>query len=309
MNPYASLVEKRTIAWLEERGLVENEQHAKLLRDTDIGGYGGYAVPMASLEACLEFTQFISLWLLWDDVEIEVFVEQRSFNIDDWGRLMAGAHPIKGRSKFASAWWDLVQRVARKRSPIWLRRLSEGMADWLVASQEETRRANDFAQTGSLPGFDEVLDLRERTIGMLPAIYLLEHVEGFELPDEVHDHAAMFELKKLAVIITALGNDLYSMAKDLDNKWPTPLSVLIHQYGGDMEMAVKTVVDMHNSAVRQFDEGARALPSFGSEQDVLVSKWIRAVRYLCRGFAVWESRAPRYQKKVIFRGKVLDVHV
>src|SRR6185295_14112776 len=58
-----------------------------------------------------------------------------------------------------------------------------------------------------------------RVIGMFPTFHLIEYAEGFELPDELHAHPAVVELKRLASRLVGMGNDLGGLAKDIRNRW------------------------------------------------------------------------------------------
>ncbi|WP_437939207.1 terpene synthase family protein [Sorangium sp. So ce341] len=291
-NRYAPALELETIAWLRSYGIGETAAEAEKLRRFDCGKYGGYSMPLADLEAGLLVTQYISLWLFWDDAQVE---RQVTWDIDDVLAALLGRRRAPP-SRYLDAWADLGRRLRRARSERWMRRIGASMRQWLENAKRETAMARALKRRGVLPDFEALFDCRTVSIGMYPTFHLMEHAEGFELPDAVHDHAAVVDLKRSASRLVGLGNDLGGLAKDLRDGWLNLVLVLVERSRVALPQAFEAVVRIHNDEVRAFDRLAAALPSFGPGLDVLVRGWVQAVRHNVYGFALWESLAERYQR-------------
>ena len=291
-NPGAATLEAATIAWLATHGMGLNATEREKLRKFECGKYGGYSLPKAPLPEALLVTEFISLWLFWDDVEVE---DHTQWDIDDVVRaLERGAARDQGR--YVAAWADLGRRLGETRSTAWRARLAASMRKWLENAKLETALARRLRDHGEWPDLDAAFDCRTVSIGMYPTFYLIEHADGFELPARFHEHPLVRSLKRTASRLVGMGNELGGVAKDIFHGWLNLVLVLGHAFELGVEAAFARVVDLHNREVQDFDRTANLLPSFGPELDEPIGRWIAAVRYSVYGFALWESRAERYQE-------------
>ena len=170
--------------------------------------------------------------------------------------------------------------------------------------------AKEWRSGAWCPDIETLFDCRTISIGMFPTFYLIEFTEGFELDDRVHDHPTIVALKRLASRLVGMGNDLGGLAKDIENDWLNLVLVFERRFSLTLEGAFERLVSIHNEEVREFDALVERLPSFGPDVDPLVQGWARAVRHNVYGFALWESKARRYQsRKAIVRGRALTAPV
>lgn len=292
-NRYAAALERRTLSWLREYGMGAELDEAERLRRFDVGRYGGYSLPHAGFEAALLVTQYISLWLFWDDLQVE---DELGWNV---GHVVQALHgewqPTSSESRYLAAWADLGTRLRGQRSPAWLARLSSSMLQWLENAKREAEWALSFRERRICPDLDDLFACRTISIGMYPTFHLIELCEGIELDDAFHGHAEIRELKRLASRLVGLGNDLGGVAKDLKDRWLNLVPVTAERRQLSLTAAFAAVVDAHNADVLVFDRLASRLPSFGPDTDVFVPGWVQAVRHNVYGFALWESLAERYQ--------------
>jgi len=135
---------------------------------------------------------------------------------------------------------------------------------------------------------------------MFPTFHLIEYAEGFELPDELHAHPAVVELKRLASRLVGMGNDLGGLAKDIRNRWLNLVLVDAERSALPIADAFARVVAIHNHDVRAFDRRAtqlvRGLAELDADTAAQLRGWLQAVRHNVYGFALWESTARRYQE-------------
>ncbi|HYQ43437.1 MAG TPA: hypothetical protein VER11_15760 [Polyangiaceae bacterium] len=292
-NPYAAALERRTLSWLRDHQMGAQPAEMERLRRFDVGGYGGYSLPHAGFEAALLVTQYISLWLFWDDLQVE---DELGWNVDHVVQALHGER-LSGsaQSRYLAAWTDLGTRLRGQRSPAWLARLSSSMRQWLENAKRETDWARAYRQQRLSVDIDELFSCRTISIGMFPTFHLIELCEGIEFDDAFHGHSEIRELKRLASRLVGLGNELCGLAKDLQDRWLNLVPMTAERRKLSLTAAFAAVVEAHNADVLAFDALAARLPSFGPETDAFVSGWVQAVRHNVYGFALWESLAERYQ--------------
>ncbi|PCC70462.1 hypothetical protein SAMN02745121_06619 [Nannocystis exedens] len=302
LNPHADRIERRTLAWLQTYGIGRDADEREKLRKFNCAMYGGYSLPVADFESALLVTQFICLWLFWDDMLVE---EELGWDIGEVVRALTDDAAPATTSRYVAAWADIGRRLRRARSAEWLQRLGATMRQWMENAKLETGLARAFKR-GSCPEFVAAFDCRTVSIGMYPTFHLIEHAEGAELPASFHEHPVVVELKRLASRLVGLGNDLGGLAKDIDQRWLNLVLILGERSSLPIESAFARVVALHNEDVQIFDRLCHGLPSWGLETDRHIDRWLRAVRYNVHGFTLWESTAERYQElKAIVGDKLL----
>ncbi len=299
-NRYAVAIERETLAWLASYGIGRSRDEAEKLRKFNCGLYGGYSLPAANYQAALLVTQFISLWLFWDDAQVE---EEDDFCIEVVLEALIGATEPRAPSRYVAAWTDIGRRLRRTQSAAWLGRLESTMREWLENARLETRLAQEFKRGVACPDFKTLFDCRTISIGMFPTFHLIELAEGFELDGSFHGHDSVIALKRLASRLVGVGNDLGGLAKDISNRWLNLVLVLMEQSSLNIEDAFQRIVDIHNADVEEFDRQALEMPSREYWTDALIRGWVQAVRHNVFGFTLWESTAERYQESKAIAGR------
>lgn len=307
-NRYAELLERETLRWLRSHGIGTNDEEVEKLRMFECGKYGGCALPLANYGSALLVTRFISLWLFWDDMQVEEETGLPAAAVVD--ALTGEGRGTASENRYLSAWRDLGVQLRAARSASWRRRLGASMQQWIENARVETKLAKQRMLGGAHPGFDHLLACRTVGIGMFPTVLLLELCEDIELDAKVHEHASVVRLKVLASHLVVMGNDLQGLAKDIRHDWLNLVLELAAQHGLSIEHAFERLVSLHNRVVLAFDAAADAAPSFGRDTDVLLRGWIQAVRHNIYGFVLWESSAERYQRdQVVVNGRLLRASI
>lgn len=291
-NRHAAAIGRETIAWLQQHGIGGSPAEAEKLAKFDCAMYGGYSMPLADEGRALLVTQFISLWLFWDDMQVE---EEQDWDIEAVVGALTSAGPETHSCRYVAAWADLGRRLQRTQSAAWLEQLGDTMRQWLVNAKLETGLAKEL-KSGRPPSFSTLFECRTISIGMYPTFHLIEFAEGMELPTSFHAHPTTIELKRLASRLVGMGNDLGGLAKDLQNQWLNLVIVLQREGSSSIEDAFQRIVDIHNDDLLEFDRVATMLPSWGASIDAQIARWLEAVRYNVHGFTLWEATAERYQE-------------
>jgi avermitilol synthase len=303
-NVHARSIEVETLTWLASHGIGVTAEEQDKLRRFDCAKYGGYSLPLAPHAETLLVTEFISLWLFWDDLQVE---ESQDWDVDSFYQALVGASDAS--SRYVAAWADLGRRLRSRQSATWVRKLGTTMRQWLDNAKVETAMAAAF-RGGQHPGFDRLFETRTVSIGMYPTFHLVELADRFELPDAFWEHPLSHELRRLASRLVGLGNDLGGIAKDIKSRWLNLVVVAAEEWKLPIQDAFALVVAIHNRDVVAFDSAAASLPSFGARADRDIDRWIQSVRYNVHGFTLWEATAERYQaEKAIVAGTSLTAPI
>jgi hypothetical protein len=300
-NPYAAEAERRVIQWFEALGCTPAE--VDRARKFDVAGYVGIPFPTLSAEKTVLIAKYLSLWLLWDDVQVETLDNRWRIDAAD---VLAGRRPA-GMTRFDEGWWQIMRELAATRSPRWLGELCQAMATWNAAAIEEALAMQAHRDRGEYPRFDHQLRMRIATIGMYATIYLFEDAYDLELPSDFHRDPTVMRLETLAGEIVGLGNDILSFGKDYAEDQINLVTTLMSEREMSVDAALERLVRMHDEALDEYDRLADSMDGWGPELSAVIARWLVDVRYASLGFSLWESQAPRYTAyKVVSAGQVLE---
>src|SRR5689334_17109025 len=98
-NPHAGQAEREVLTWFESLGCDPKE--LRRAQKFDAAGYVGIPFPTLSQEMTIRIGKYLSMWLLWDDVQIECLQNR-------W-RITA-EHVLRkrlpdGATRFDLGWW------------------------------------------------------------------------------------------------------------------------------------------------------------------------------------------------------------
>ncbi len=296
LNPYAGLVKRRATDWFQSLGIVFDKKTRVLLDEERTDLYGGFPYPVANFEHLTTVSEFVALWILFDDLAMESggYWERHGLTIKDYELALRTGELSPRADPFLRAWWELGRRFAAKMSDRWMARLADYFVLWLEGARRERDTYSTLAASAELPDLATYLSIRTVTIGARPTFWFNEYAEGFELPDQVMDHSLMVLLHDLGTELIFLANDILSLGKDIGAGWPNVVTVLQRERGLELAESLEQAVRMHNDAVKQFVHTERALPSFGPDLDPLVRAYVERMHFVVRGFTEFELGAERY---------------
>lgn len=303
-NPHALDAQQQVLDWF--LGLGCSAAELERAGSFDVAGYMGIPFPLLSRETAVRIGKYLSLWLLWDDVHVEALKNAWRIAHAD----VLANRPPPGMSRFDQGWWQLFRELAGRRSARWIEDLCAAMCAWSAAAVDEARAMKAHREHGTVPAFADQVELRIATIGMYATVYLLEDEYDRELPRELHADPTVRRLKRLANLLVGLGNDIFSLPKDLIAGQLNLVPTLMRERGLTADAALEAVVRMHEEAIDEYDRLAASLQLDDRDLRDLVSRWAQDVRYASVGFTVWESQAPRYAThKLIVDGQVLEPRI
>src|SRR5262249_17215860 len=153
-NPFAREAEQRVINWLESLGCAREDINRA--RRFDAAGYVGIPFPTLPRDKTIWTAKYLSLWLLWDDVQVETLDDRWRI---DAAHVLSGCRPM-GMTCFDEGWWQLLRELAVTHSPRYMRDLCDAMAAWSAAAVEEATAMQQYRDYGVLPTFDWQMESR-----------------------------------------------------------------------------------------------------------------------------------------------------
>nr|VWO96337.1 N/A [Ganoderma boninense] len=116
------------------------------------------------------------------------------------------------------------------------------------------------------------------------------------IPDEAFYHPAVKQLQEASTDLVVLDNDVASYNREQATgygNWNI-LSVVMHQFGLDLEGATEWVAQYHKEVEARFFDALARLPSFGSEVDAALQEYVACVAAWPRGNDCWRFESERY---------------
>ncbi|MFB8006286.1 family 2 encapsulin nanocompartment cargo protein terpene cyclase [Nocardia sp. NPDC056000] len=150
-----------------------------------------------------------------------------------------------------------------------------------------------WRHTGEPPAAWEYLAARQHDT-FYTSMTLIDPVVGYEVPSNLFYDDRVRRAAFQAGTACVLVNDLFSVKKDAADE--NPVSNMVLQIAADrgcsIAAATETVVDLHNTMVRDFEAGHRALQSIPSPE---LQSFLHGVRNWMGGSFKWHNTNPRYR--------------
>ncbi|MFJ8608055.1 pentalenene synthase [Streptomyces sp. NPDC093675] len=250
-----------------------------------------------------------------DDLDLAVDQQSWFFLFDDLFDGPAGTDPDRvrelvsdvagafegsasARHPLARAFADLWARSIAGMSEAWRARAA---ADWHAYLGGYVDEALGRGRQ-TLPRSSEHLALRTRTIGALPVLDMAERVGHYECPACALESPAVREMRRLAVEVVILDNDIVSVEKEEAVGHVNVVSLLEGEYGCSRAEAIDRMRAMVAERTERFIVVRRELPTLArglglDDRDrAALERYERdALQTLMRGAYDWDQQAERYR--------------
>lgn len=302
--PRAEDIEEQTIDWMRDLGLLQDSAQTAVVRAMWPRVYGGCSGSTLGYDAALLFTQYVTMWLLWDDEVAESSTGMKA--LEPHVDAMAGAKTDD--APYAIAWRYIGDGIERVGGSASIRsRWAQAMREYAEYAVEEVNIRNN-PSLDDRP-FEDAVYMRAITIGVQPTVIYLEACCGIELNEWITSSTEYRQLTWHAALLLALQNDLVSLPKDsLKNEVSTNI-VLRHcrDFDHSVMSACRAIIKMHDESIDEFDRLSQKLlmRTQGPAQERLHT-YFNYVRFMVTGFGFYHTRADRYlNQAAVTQGKLL----
>ncbi|KAF7376984.1 Terpene cyclase [Mycena sanguinolenta] len=141
-------------------------------------------------------------------------------------------------------------------------------------------------------GSEEYIILRRRTIGLHPS-YPMQEL-GMDLVDEIWNHPVIDELRRIAVDIVLLDNDICSYKKELAQGDDTHniVTIIMHEQTTDVRGAMEWVATQRKALTSQFIALYKKVP--WDDVDAQVREYVEGIANWPRANDSWIFESGRY---------------
>jgi hypothetical protein len=292
VNPAAATIERRTAAWLEEMGVIADEDARLRFRALSVGGYGGWPFPFVDAERLETITRFLTLWIYYDDTRSASEEAQEA----KLAAVLSGEPGAQiGADPCLRAFYETARRYRGAMSERWLTRHAVRYIEWIRAVRREAPVTVHHQMARSLPTVEQYLSWRQMMIGVLPTLSFIEYVTDQELPDEVRRHPTFQAIERLAAEIVAIPNDLFGYSQDRRTSWVNAVSCMAAEKRVSIVDAMAMCAELHNRRVTEMVRLEASLLAQVKDRS-MVEEWLRKVHQLIHGFTRWHDGAPNYRR-------------
>jgi len=292
VNPSAATVERRTAAWLEEVGVITNEDTRLRFQSLSVGAYGGWPFPFAGAERLETITRFLTLWIYYDDNRAGAGEAQEA----QLAAVLSGAPAAAGGTDpCLRAFYEVARRYRGTMSERWLARHATRYIEWIRAVRNDAPVARRHQIARSPPTVEQYLNLRRMTIGVLPTLTFIEYMTEQELPEEVRQNPTFQAIERTAAEIVAIPNDLFAYSQDRRANWVNVVSCMAAEKNVSIAEAMELCAELHNRRVAEMVRLEASLLAQVKDRP-LVEEWLRKLHHVVHGFTRWHDGAPHYQR-------------
>jgi hypothetical protein len=289
-------VHMRSMDWAVQIGLAPTELARNRLATTHFADLASRAYPHASVAD----RALVTGWLIYVAVLDDHYDARPAADMRAEFRAV-NAYVDAGHYPRSPLWWrrpvanplrdalaDLWTRTAAKMPGTWRLRFGRSLATFLDGVYTEAT----FRLASRRPSLEEYLGLRRATSACGLLFDLIQLAAHQPLPDAVHFHPAVEEMRTTAVDVVAWINDIASMDKEEAAGADHNLVLVLRRTGGlSTGLARAVAIDMVNDGIRRLFRDAAVLPELGPG----LGDYVDGLKHWVRANIDWSAESGRYQ--------------
>ncbi|MFD9698096.1 hypothetical protein [Lentzea sp. NPDC059081] len=285
----------RSVAWMApflESGSVDRIE----LASVSVGDLSSRSQP----DSREEVVQFVSDTLMWlfalDDLlesdeyavsstRISPVIYRMQWALEG---LVTGGGP---EEPYSRALAELRRRIGTMAGALQVDRWVRAMQDWLSAVIVETA----WRASGTKPGLDEYLLLRQRTGGGETVLTLLDIGSELPLSAEQWSHPQVRALTEMTMAVIHWHNDLFSCAKEMLLPYDDGLNLVSAfrtEYGVSAETAVEAAIRLCDRTIARCRSVSADVRGWAPPE---VQAYLDGLEQNIAGQLAWAAASPRYR--------------
>ena len=140
------------------------------------------------------------------------------------------------------------------------------------------------------------MKIRAFTVAAYPYMDLILMTDQIALPSEVVKHPIVKRLELATINVIGWSNDLFSFNNEIKagNNFNL-VTVLQQEYQISLQEAFDHAAELHNTEVQLFIDLSAQLPSFGTEIDANLERYLLGLRFWIRANLDWSVETGRYK--------------
>lgn len=291
MSPLTSKVHEQITQWSVKNQLLLSEQEKHKFDILRSSYLTGRSYPYADIERLLLATKWVSWFFIFDDRRDETETGENLQQVKDYLTQLlsiitneSNKHLIDQNDTLQLNLNQLWKETNDMAFTAWRERFIQTIKEsfdgfiWEVENRERK----------TTPSVEEYKEKRIFSSSFYVGIDLVEFAENIQLPHDVISHPIIQKLRYYACSTACWNNDLFSYPKEQHHEDVHNLVLLIQREEKiPLEEAANRVMEIHNQDVRSFIEYEKQIPSFDSEMDQEVARYVKGLKVGMRGHLDW----------------------
>ncbi|MGK5640900.1 terpene synthase family protein [Streptomyces sp. URMC 126] len=295
VHPRRDVLEKRAVAWLDATGIFRDATDRAWSIATHSTDFSCRMIPHGRDEPLLLFIEWNHWAFALDDIWHDTgAADVNTAHIVDLNArisrcLEAPGSAMLGDSPFDAALEDLAARTRAVATPVQLRRVAEGMRDWLFGASWQVSNI----ERRVMPTLSDYVALRPSINGTRFSLAWSEIANGFEVPAAELASPPVQALTEAAGFVVSCDNDLFSYAKEDDHETTDQniVNVLVHHNGTSADRALTEALAIRDRAMTLF---LRLRDRIARDAGPDLRRYLEALGHYIAGCIRWMNAAPRY---------------
>ncbi|THV01930.1 terpenoid synthase [Dendrothele bispora CBS 962.96] len=290
INPHYQEAAAESAAWLGSHNILSDKKRAEVISNHN-ELLVAHTYPYAEYEQFRTCCDFVNLLFIID----ECSDEQNGQDAHATGKIFLDAlrdADNQDSSPLAVMTKEFRARYIKLAGSQTSRRFFERCQSYIEAVAKEAQ----LREHGQVLDLESFIPLRRENSAVPLVFGLFEYALGIDLPQEVFDDSTFQEVFLTAVDLVCWSNDVYSYnmeyAKGIHGN--NIVTVLMKTYNFDLQTSCDYVGLYFRKLMAQFEMGKIRLPSWSSEVDVQVARYVDALEYWIRGNLDWCFETNRY---------------
>jgi len=299
VNPLQDEANDLACRWFDRIGVYDETQKVKFLKFGKFDLFAALSFPEADLrhlETCLMFF----FWAFsTDDLSDEGALQDSPTEVQaghDISNSMIDS-PDSPRPSFpyAAMLYDLLYRFRETGTSGAYDRFIRAFEDWSSSQvQQSENRSVD-----RIPSIEEFILMRRATIGGAMVEAMIEYSLDLDLPNHVFEHPTIVAMSEATNDMMTWPNDLCSFNKEqADGDYQNLVFVIMDERRVGLQEAIDILTEMLSQRVNEYLALKASLPSFGSNVDRELSRYIEALEHFTQGTVLWYYSSPRYFRTI-----------
>ncbi|KAE9398703.1 terpenoid synthase [Gymnopus androsaceus JB14] len=282
INPHYKDAGAESAAWIDSYNIFTDSRKKAYFRDVMQGGSElliAHTYPYASYEQFRTCCDLVNLLFVVD----EVSDEQSGDGARATGEIFLSAMrdpEFDDGSTLCKITKDFTKRYMSSAGPKTAKRFMEHCDRYIECVSREA----ELREHGEVLDLEAFTPLRRENGGVRLCFALFEYVLGFDLPQEVFDDPTFMEAYWAAVDMIEWANVMAT----------TFVTVLMTYRNIDIQTAADTVGTYCEELMDRFFDAGKRLPSWGSEIDADVARYMDAMARWVKGHIDWSFETQRY---------------
>lgn len=291
---------RRNLDWVRRHGLVGGARSVDWYASWDMPRLAAYGFPDASgagLDLCTDAMAFFFVFDDQFDGPLGRAPDRVARVCQGLIDIVRGAGPRHGGDPCSAAFADLWRRSTDGAPPGWAARVAH---EWEYYFAAHTHEAVNRCR-GVPADMEQYLQVRRGIAGTALPLSLGERAAGITVPAAAFHSPQLRIMREIAIDITLMCNDVYSLEKeeargDMDNL----VLVIEHTQHCPRDQAIATAQrEVHRRCTR-FRQLAREVPAMcthlalPAHQRADVDTYVNVMTAWIRGYHAWETETLRY---------------